>query len=205
MLGSQIVKFLMSILSCWVNSFSKFASFLIVMTRNALVNSKLIYFLLWIKGFHQSHNFETFECCGENLPNCWCHFPNHKSAFLQILQDFSVSRKISLSYFFRSNIIYLARKGPIKVQIFETSECSDQNSQNSCHFWNKKSVFLKILRHCLVSWDITPPTFLAKILCTFNKRSLSKYKFGEISREQSKVSNFALWWTTFVQIIYSFS
>ena len=25
------------------------------------------------------------------------------------------------------------------MQIFETPECSDQNSLNSCHFWNKKS------------------------------------------------------------------
>ena len=30
---------------------------------------------------------------------------------------------------FRSNVIYIARKGPIKVQIFETFECSDQNSK----------------------------------------------------------------------------
>ena len=50
-------------------------------------------------------------------------------------------------YFFRSNIIYFARKGPIKVQ----------------------------------------STFLAEILYTFNKRSLSMYKFGEISGEQLKV------------------
>ena len=141
MLGSQIVKFLMSVLSCWVNSFSNFASFLIVMTRNSLVNSKLIYFLLWIKGFHQSHNFETFECCRENLPNCSCHFPNHKSVFLQILQDSSVSRKITPSYFFRSNIIYFARKGSIKVQNFETFECSDQNSQNFCHFLKQNISF----------------------------------------------------------------
>ena len=36
-------------------------------------------------------------------------------------------------------------------------------------------------------------TFLAEILYTFNKRSLSKCKFDEISREQSKVWNFPLW------------
>ena len=53
----------------------------------------------------------------------------------------------------------------------------------------------------LVSWDITPPHFfLAETLYTFSKSSLSKYKFGEISPEQSKVSNFALWWVPFVKI-----
>ena len=34
-------------------------------------------------------------------------------------------------------------------------------------------------------------TFLAEVLYTFNKRSLSKYTFGEISCEQSKVWDFA--------------
>ena len=37
-----------------------------------------------------------------------------------------------------------------------------------------------------MAWDINPLYFLAEILFTFNKRSLSKYKFDKISREQSK-------------------
>ena len=36
--------------------------------------------------------------------------------------------------------------------------------------------------------------FLAGISYTFKQRNLSKYKLGEIWREQSKVWNFALWW-----------
>ena len=80
----------------------------------------------------------------------------------------------------------------MKVQVLETSECSGQISPNSCHFWNDRSVFLQILHQSSGSWDITPLYFLAKILYTL--RSLSKYKFGEILREQSKVWNFALWW-----------
>ena len=39
---------------------------------------------------------------------------------------------------------------------------------------------------------------LAEILYTFSKRSLWKYKFGEISREQSKVWKFALGWVPFL-------
>ena len=54
-----------------------------------------------------------------------------------------------------------ARKRPIKVQIFETFECSNQNSPNSCHFWNNKLVFLQILHRSSVSWNITPPYFLS--------------------------------------------
>ena len=47
-------------------------------------------------------------------------------------------------YFFSSNIIYFVQKEPIKVQIFETFQCSGQNLPNfSCQFWNEKSVPLK--------------------------------------------------------------
>ena len=72
-----------------------------------------------------------------------------------------------------------------------------------------KKFFLQILHHSSVSWDIStfmcPMYFLAEILYTFSKRSLAKYKFGEISSEQLKVWNFALWWATFVKIIQNFS
>ena len=78
-------KFLMSILKWQVNSSSNFASFFIVMTHNSSVNFKLIRFLFWIKGSHQSPNFVTFKCSGENFPYSSCHFSNQKSVFLQIL------------------------------------------------------------------------------------------------------------------------
>ena len=100
--------------------------------------------------------FEIFECSDENLPKSSCHFPNRKEVFLQILHDSSVSWKITPQYFFRSKIIYFAQKGPIKVQILETFECSDQNSPNSCQFWNNKLVFVQILDQYSVSWGVTP-------------------------------------------------
>ena len=40
---------------------------------------------------------------------------------------------------------------------------------------------------------------MAEILHTFNKSNLLKYKFGKISREQSKVWFFAIWWAPLVQ------
>ena len=90
-LGSKLVKFLMSILKQQVSSSSIFVSFFIVMTHNFSVNFKLIHFLLWTKGSHQNSNFDTFECSGENLPNSSCNFPSNKSVFLQILRHSSLS------------------------------------------------------------------------------------------------------------------
>ena len=37
--------------------------------------------------------------------------------------------------------------------------CLDQNSPDSCQFWNNKLIFLQILGHSSVSWDITPTYF----------------------------------------------
>ena len=48
--------------------------------------------------------------------------------------------------------------------------------------WKNRSVVLQILHHSSVWWDITPLYSIAEILYTFKKRSLSKYKFGELSR-----------------------
>ena len=87
------------------------------MTHNSSVNFKLIHFLFWTKGSHESPNFDTFQCSGENLPNSSCHFPNHKSVFLQTLHHSSVSWKITPLYFFKSNVIYFAQNEPTKVEI----------------------------------------------------------------------------------------
>ena len=109
---------------------SKFASFFIVMTHNSSVDFKLIHYLLWTKGSHQSPNFDTFECSGKNLPNSLCHFPNHKSVFLQILHHSSVSWKITPLYFFNSNNVYFAQKEPIKVKVLRLSSARVKNFQN---------------------------------------------------------------------------
>ena len=102
----------MSILKQQVSSSPNFVSFFIIMTHNSPVNFQLIHFILWIKGSHQSSNFET------------CHFPNHKSVFLQILHQFSMLSNITLLYLFSSNIIYFGQKVPIKCNFLLLS--SDQ-------------------------------------------------------------------------------
>ena len=95
-------------------------------------------------------------------------------------------------YFFRSNIMYFAQKEIIKVQRFETFEFWGQNSPKFCHFWKKKSVFLQILHHSSVSWDIIPPYFVVEILYTFNKSSLSKTNLVKfhVSMRKSEILHF---------------
>ena len=85
-----------------------------------LCKLQLMHFLLWSKDSHENTNFDTFKCSAENLSNPSCHFPDHKSVFLQIFHDSSVSWNITPLYFSRSNVVYFAQKGPVKVQIFQT-------------------------------------------------------------------------------------
>ena len=159
--ASKFVKFLISILKRQVNSSSNLASFFIVMIHNSSVNFKLMHFLLWIKGSHKTPNFETFKCSIENLPNSLCHFPNYKSFILQILHHSSVSWKITPLYFFRSNVIYFARKEPIKVEILKILSTQIKIHQNFVIFETANQLFKKILHHSSVSWDI-------KLLYTFS-------------------------------------
>ena len=76
---------------------------------------KFKYFLLWMKRLNKSPNFETFLCTGENVTNSSCHFPNHNSAFLQVLHDSLLPWKTTPLYFFSLNIIYFGQKHPINV------------------------------------------------------------------------------------------
>ena len=133
-LKSKFVKFLMSVLKWKVNSSSNFALFFIVMTHNSCVNFKVIPFLLWTKVPHQSSNFDTFKCSGENLPNFSCLFSNHWSVFLQNLHNSSLSWKITPLYFCSSNNIYFGQKEPIKKKMFRLFECSGQILWSSCQF-----------------------------------------------------------------------
>ena len=153
----KICQIVVTVLKRLVNSSSNFASLFILMIYNFFANFNLIHFLLWIKGSYQSPNLKTFECSGENLPNSWCYFSNYKLVFLQILHHSSVLWNINPLYLFSSSIIHFVQKEPIKVQIFETFECSGQNLWNSpCQFWNHESIPLQILHHSSLSWHISP-------------------------------------------------
>ena len=147
------------------------------------------------------YQFRHFQVFWWKFAKLLMSFSEPKSVFLQILSASSVSRKITTLYFFRSNVYNFAREGPMKVQIFETFECLDQNSPNSCHFWNKKLVFLQIWHHSSVSWDITPLHFSSWNFIYFQQKQSIKVKICWISPEQSKIWNCALSWVTFVKII----
>ena len=94
------------------------------------------------------------------------------------MHHLSVSWKITPLGFFWSNVLYFAQKEPIKVE-FENFECSGQNPTKCWHFWNKKSVFLRVFVPSLVLWDINPLWFFSWNSMYFQqKESLSRHKFG---------------------------
>ena len=89
------------------------------------------------------------------MSNSLCQSWSDKLIPLQILYPSSVSWKITPLYFFSSNNLYFAQKENIKVKIFETFKCLDQNSSNSsCQLWNDMSVPLQILCNSSLSWQI---------------------------------------------------
>ena len=153
----------MSILKRQVNSCLNFASFFF-MTQNSSVNFKLIQFLLWTKGSHQSLNSDTFKCSGKNLPYFSCHFPNQVSFSSNLASLFSFM-KDNYSVLFYIKRYLLCTKETNQSRNFKNFECSDQNSANSCHFWKIKSVFsssfvslFSVIRHNLsiiFSWTFT--------------------------------------------------
>ena len=102
-----------------------------------------------MKGSHQYPNFEIFQVL-------WW-----KCAIL--FMSFS-KPQVSLSSNFASLFSVMkddSNQGTSQSGNLENFECSDQNSPNSCHFWNNKSAFLQILHHSSVSWDTTPLYFFS--------------------------------------------
>ena len=85
--------------------------------------------------------------------------------------------KITPLYFLSSNNIYFPQKEPIKMEMFETYECSDQNLSNFlCQFWNGKSIPVQILYSSSVSWNITPLHFFSSNNIYFARKEPIKMK-----------------------------
>ena len=108
-----------------------------------------------------------------------CQIPSNKWAFLQILHHFSMPWKITSLYFFSSNNIYLAQKEPIKVNIFETFECSGQKLKSLWQFWYNKLIPPQILYPSAVSWKITPLYFFSSNNVYFAQKEPIKMKIFE--------------------------
>ena len=131
--------------------------------------------------------FETLECSGQNLSNSLCEFWNGKSIRLQILYPSSVSWQINPLYFFVQTIYTLEH---IKMKIFETFKCSDQNSSNSsCQLWNDKSIPLQISRHSSLSWQITPLWILISYFFNFGLEDPIKIPILTLSSALVKICN----------------
>ena len=66
-------------------------------------------------------NFQAFRWLVENSPNSSCHVWIHKSVFLWILHQSSVSWDATIMYLFSRNLICFGQKEPIKKQNFRLS------------------------------------------------------------------------------------
>ena len=90
-------------------------------------------------------------------------------------------------YFFKLKH-YILQKEPIKVQIFETFECSGENMSNSsCQFGNDKSILLPVLHHSSLSWYTTPMKILSSYIFYFRWKNLIKVPILRLSRSLVKV------------------
>ena len=143
------------------------------------VNFEFMHFLFLIKGPHQSPNLGYFKCSVENLPySLIIFFKAHVSFSSSFASLFSVMKKKLLRTFLGQTLYTLHKR-----------------NQSEWKFWkfrvlrSKFTKFLSVLSSNYASLfsvmrNKSSILFLSEILYTFNKRSISRYDFDEISREQ---------------------
>ena len=83
-------------------------------------------------------------------------------------------------YFFRSNITYFSWRNQSKCKFFRLLSARIKIHQILASFETANQFFFKFSINPQCHETQLLCTFLAEILYAFNKRSLSKYKFGEI-------------------------
>ena len=78
--------------------------------------------------------------------------------------------------------------GSLQSSNFDTFKCSGENlPSSSCHFLNRKLVFLQSLHHSSVSWKITPLYFFSKTLYALVTSSEFKCNFLRHSSAWGKI------------------
>ena len=184
----------MSVLNREVNSFSIFLTLFILMTHNSPVNLKLMHFQLWTKESHQSPNFETFKCSGENFSNSSCHFWKQKSVFLQILHHSLVSWKITLLDFFRSNI---TRKDISKCKFLGLLSARIKIHQIFVIFETTNQFFFKCFYQSRVPSNITPLYFLIWSIIYFGQKQ-PIFEIFECSGQDLLNSSCQFWTSQFL-------
>ena len=139
-----------------------------------------MHFLLWTKGSHENTNFDTFKCSDEN-------FPNHKSIFLQILHDSSLSWNITLLYFFRSNVLYFVGTNQ-SAKVLDFLVLGSKFTKLLSFLKLKISFFSSFAPPFGIMRYISSTRFLAETLYTFSKSSyqnsnLVKFHLGSQKSE----------------------
>ena len=126
------------------------------------------HFLLWTKGSHKKTNFDIFKCSDKNLLNSWCHFPNHKSVFLQILHDSSVSWNMLHCTFLGQTLYTLHKKDQSKWKFFRLFSAPIKIHQILVIFEIKNKFLFKFYTTLIVRIGVSTPLentnsfFLAK-------------------------------------------
>ena len=115
-----------------------------------------MHFLLWTKGSHEA-NFDIFKCSDENLLNSSCHFPNHKSVFLQILHDSSVSWNMLPCTFLGQTLHTLHKRNQSKCKLFRLFGAQIKIHQILVIFETKSNCTTLIVRIGLSTPSKTPP------------------------------------------------
>ena len=175
----KIVKFLMSILNGQYNSSSNFASILIVMRQNSLVNFKVIHFLLWIKGSHQSPKFLGFQrCSGKNLLNSSFIFESTIQFSFKCSSIFSAIKHNSSILFFAQTLYTLVKSSLLKCKFLRFSIAWVKTRQIPHVNFELTSQFLIkfcIILHC---HDTKPSCkFKAHTFSTLDERIKGKSQF----------------------------
>ena len=97
---------------------------------------------------------------------------NFASFFIVMIHNASVNFKLI-------NVLFWTKESHQSPN-FEIFECSGKNLPNpSCYFPNHKSVFLQVLHHSSVSWNITPLYLLSANISYFvQKEPIKGQIFG---------------------------
>ena len=143
-----------------------------------------MHFLLWTKRFHENTDFDIFKCSDENLPNSSCHFPNHKSVFLQIWHDSSVSWNTLLCTFLGQTLYTLHKRDQSKCKFFRLFRARIKIRQFLVIFETKNKFLFKF---CTTLWY--QETWL---LYTFFSCNFSYILSGKVAYQSTNFVKFHL-------------
>ena len=129
-------------------------------------------------------------------------------SIISISSDFS-SFFIAITHYFSVNfelMHFLPRiKGSHQSPNFDTFKCSDENLLNSsCHFPNRKSVFLQVLHDSSVSWKITPLYVFRSKVIYFAQKGLHKCKVLRFFSARIKIHQILVIFETTNQFFFKF-